>query len=114
MLHYSLHEDDCEVVVIVSLAAGRGVGSSLMDAARSAAATEGCRRLWLVTTKDNTPALRFYQRWGMDLVALHHDALDASRRLKPEIPATGLDGIPIRHELELELRLRPGPGRVGR
>jgi hypothetical protein len=25
--------------------------------------------LWLVTTNDNTHALRFFQRWGLDLVA---------------------------------------------
>jgi hypothetical protein len=40
-------------------------------------------------------------------VALHRDALDRSRELKPSIPATGHDGIPRRHELELELRLLP-------
>jgi hypothetical protein len=29
-----------------------------------------------------------------------------ARRLKPEIPATGAKGIPIRDEIELELLLR--------
>jgi hypothetical protein len=57
-----------------------------------------------VTTNDNAPAIRFYQRRGWDLVALHRDAVNESRRLKPEIPATGVDGIPIRHELEFERR----------
>jgi hypothetical protein len=42
----------------------------------------------------------------MKLAALHRDAIAASRRLKPEIPETGLDGIPIRDELEFELPLR--------
>ena len=30
---------------------------------------------------------------------------EARRTLKPEIPATGRDGIPLRHELELEMPL---------
>jgi len=66
-----------------------------------------CRRLWLITTNDNLPALRFYQRLGWDLVALHRGAVDEARRFKPEIPRVGLDGIALRHELELELLLPP-------
>jgi GNAT superfamily N-acetyltransferase len=93
--------DDCEVVSIN----GYGVGAALLDAAVHAARRLGCRRAWLVTTNDNTRALRFYQRRGWDLVALHRDGVTAGRRLKPGIPELGLDGIPLRHELELELRL---------
>jgi RimJ/RimL family protein N-acetyltransferase len=43
----------------------------------------GCRRIWLVTTNDNTRALQFYQRQGWDVVALHRDAVTAARRIKP-------------------------------
>ncbi|MFB4265695.1 hypothetical protein [Nonomuraea sp. GTA35] len=46
----------------------------------------------------------FYQRYGFDLVALHRNAMDRVRAIKPDIPAES-DGIPIRHELELELLL---------
>jgi hypothetical protein len=60
--------------------------------------------LWLVTTNDNTHALRFYHRLGFRLAALHPGAVEAARRLKPEIPLLGLDEIPIRDELELEIR----------
>jgi len=63
----------------------------------------GCRRLWLITTNDNLRALGFYQRLGLDLCALHRDAVAVARRLKPGIPLTGRAGIPIRHELEFEL-----------
>ncbi|GAA2448341.1 hypothetical protein GCM10010191_77240 [Actinomadura vinacea] len=68
------------------------------EAARAA----GADRLWLITTNDNLRALRFYQRYGFDLVAVAR-----SRALTPSIPEIGLDGIPIRHELELELPLPP-------
>ncbi len=61
--------------------------------------------MFLITTNDNTPALRFYQRRGFRLVALRPGAIDAARRLKPGIPAVGLDGIPLRDEIELEQAL---------
>lgn len=97
-------EDGWELVTLNSAAPGRGVGRALLSAAAGAARAAGCRRLWLITTNDNTRALRLYQRMGWDLVALHRGAVDEARRLKPEIPLLGSDGIPLRHELELELR----------
>ena len=96
---------ETEVVTVDALELGRGVGSLLLDAAGTLARRAGWRRLWLVTTNDNTAALRFYQRAGWDLVAFRPNALAQSRSLKPSIPQLGLDSIPIRHELELELPL---------
>jgi hypothetical protein len=59
----------------------------------------------LITTNDNVAALRFYQKRGFTLAALHKNALEQSRRLKPQIPLLGLDGIPLRDEIELEIFL---------
>ena len=83
---------------------GAGIGSTLLDWIRAEAQRARVTRLWLVTTNDNTRALRFYQRHGFDLVALHRSAVARARALKPQIPLES-DGIPLRHELELELRL---------
>jgi hypothetical protein len=64
---------------------------------------QGCARLWVITTNDNVDALRFYQRRGFCLVRVHRGAVDRSRAgLKPEIPAVGAYGIPLRDEIELE------------
>ena len=93
-------EDGLEVVALLALERGVGVGGALLAEVEREAAHRGTRA-WLVTTNDNTRALRFYQRRGWELVALHSGAVTEARRLKPEIPATGDDGIPIRHELEL-------------
>ncbi len=102
----SVEAGECEIVTLNSAVESKGVGSALIRAARQAALEAGCRRLWLVTTNDNTPALRFYQRRGFRLVALRPGAVAAARSaLKPEIPLTGVDGIPIRDEIELELAL---------
>ena len=106
LLTYRVDGDDCEVVTIDAFPQGSGAGTALIEAAAGAARTAGCRRLWLITTNDNLRALRFYQRRGFRLAALHRGALDRSRELKPSIPEVGLDGIPLRDELELELDLR--------
>jgi ribosomal protein S18 acetylase RimI-like enzyme len=102
---YRLGGRACELVTLDSVREGAGAGTALVDAVAAAARGAGAVRLWLITTNDNLPALRFYQRYGFDLVAVHRDAVARSRRLKPSIPEVGRDGIPIRHEIELELRL---------
>lgn len=103
---YAVRGDECEVVTIRSLHEGCGVGRALLDSVRDAAIEAGCRRLWLITTNNNLRALEVYQRWGLDLVALHrHAVTDARSRLKPSIPVRDAKGIPIAHELELELLL---------
>ena len=105
LLTYRIDGGDCEVVTINAFPRGAGAGTALMEAVAVAARDAGCRRVWLITTNDNLRALRFYQRRGFRLAALHRDALARSRELKPSIPEIGLDGIPLRDELELELTL---------
>lgn len=105
---YAVRGDECELVTIRSLHEGRGVGRALLDAVCDAAVEAGCTRLWLITTNDNLRALELYQRWGMEIVAFYrHAVTEARRHLKPSIPERGAQGIPIAHELELELRLQP-------
>jgi hypothetical protein len=36
---------------------------------------------------------------------LYCNALDHARKIKPEIPLIGMDGIPLKHEIELEMIL---------
>jgi len=105
LLTYALEDGECEIVSLNALVEGRGVGSSLVHEAIKVARLHGCSRVWLITTNDNTQALRFYQRLGMVIVAIYPNAVAESRKLKPEIPEIGMDGIPIRDEIELELRL---------
>jgi ribosomal protein S18 acetylase RimI-like enzyme len=102
---YRIQGDACEITTLCSRDRGRGAGSALIAAVQEVARSTGCRRLWLVTTNDNLPALRFYQKRGFHLVAVYPNALEEYRRLKPQIPHVGLDGIPLRDEIELEIRL---------
>ena len=105
LLTYRIEGPDCEIVTIDSIAQGEGVGTALINAVRERAKVKGCRRLWLITTNDNLNALGFYQKRGFRLIAIYPDALEASRKLKPQISIKAANGIPIRDELELELDL---------
>jgi ribosomal protein S18 acetylase RimI-like enzyme len=105
LLTYYIEGDECEIVTLDSLAEGIGVGSALVDAAKKAATTARCARLWLITTNDNLHAIRFYQKRDFDLVAVHRYAVRRSRKIKPQIPKYGIDGIPLQDEIEMELLL---------
>ena len=105
LITYEIVNDQCEITSLNSLVEGQGIGSALVDAVKDAATTAGCRRLWLTTTNDNTAALRFWQKRGFKLVAVYPDAVEQSRKIKPEIPLIGNDGIPIRDEIEIEMIL---------
>ncbi len=63
------------------------------------------QKIVLITTNDNINAIRFYQRRGFDMAHLYRNMLDISRKLKPEIPLIGENGIPLRHEIEFEMIL---------
>ncbi|MBK9746752.1 MAG: GNAT family N-acetyltransferase [Chloroflexi bacterium] len=105
LVTYRLDGDECEIMSLDSRAEGQGIGSALLKAVQQVARAAGCRRLVLITTNDNTHALRFYQRRGWRLAALHVGAVDDGRRLKPEIPLIGHDDIPIHDEIELEMQV---------
>ncbi len=106
VLTYVIDGTDCEVLTLHAEPRHTGAGTALLEAVERVAREAGCTRLWLITTNDNVDALRFYQRRGFRLKALHAGAVDDARaRLKPQISKTGDYGIPLRDELELELLL---------
>ena len=93
-----------EILLLQAEPSGTGAGTALLETARQVATASGHRRLWLVTTNDNLPAIHFYLRRGLHVAAIHHNAVDADRALKPEIPAVNpVNGLPIRDLIELEL-----------
>jgi len=104
LLTYRTEGSTADLVTINAFAGGR-VGAELLTALADDLRDAGVTRLRVTTTNDNTRALRFYQRAGFRLTALRVDAVTESRRTKPQIPATGADGIPIRDELELMMEI---------
>jgi ribosomal protein S18 acetylase RimI-like enzyme len=105
LVTYRLEGAACEILILHSAAAGLGIGSALIERVCQQAQAAGCHRLWLITTNDNIHAIRWYQRRGFTLAAAHVNALAESRKLKPEIPLVGNDGIPLRDEIEFEMLL---------
>lgn len=112
LLTYAIKEDNCEIVTLDSTKPGIGVGTRLIEAVKQAARDAHCKRLWLITTNDNLNALRFYQKRGFSLVAVHRNAVDAARQLKPQIPYYGNDQIPLRDEIEVEMILEQNEGKA--
>ena len=102
---YYIKRHECEMVSLNAFTKVAGIGTMLVDAVKRTARVAGCSRLWLTTTNDNLDAIRFYQRRGFQLVAVHPNAMEVSRKLKPSIPEVGNFGIPLRDELEFEIRL---------
>ena len=102
---YDFSGSDCEIISLDSLREGQGLGTLLIEKAIGAARARGCQRIFLITTNDNLNALGFYQKRGFELVAVHRGAVNESRKIKPDIPLIGNDGIPLRDEIELEMLL---------
>jgi len=98
-----IENNEMELVTIDSLKPGRGIGTIILNEVVNIAKKENVRRLWLITTNDNMNALKFYQKNNFHLVKIYPNALEESRKIKPEIPEIGEDGIPLRDEIELEI-----------
>jgi DNA-3-methyladenine glycosylase I len=105
LVTYVAGVDGCEIISLDALREGGGIGTALIEAVVEEAGRRGCSRVFLSTTNDNLHALGFYQRRGFELVTIRRGAVDESRKSKPQIPLIGDDDIPVRDEIELELRL---------
>lgn len=105
LVTYTFSEADCEIVSIDSLRENEGVGTNLIGKVIEEAKTNQCRRVHITTTNDNLHALGFYQKRGFQLCALHINAIEETRKLKPGIPLIGENNIPLRDEIELEIVL---------
>ena len=102
---YTMNNKECEIVTIDSLWENKGIGSKLIDKILETAKENKCNRVWLITTNDNIRAINFYKKRGFKITAIHKDALEKSRRLKPSIPHESSTGMAIKDEIELEYKL---------
>jgi len=105
LLTYNIDKEGCEIVTLNSEINNHGLATHLIKKVIEKAKKNGCKRVWLITTNDNTHALRFYQKRGFEWIGFYKNSMDDSRKLKPEIALFGDDEIPIKHEIEFELKL---------
>lgn len=106
LLMYDVKEGMFEIVSLNVLEKRSGIGRALIQSAIHEARSLKCLRIWAITTNDNIAAIEFYQANRFKIARIHKDALNESRKLKPEIPYVGIDGVPIKDEIELELKLK--------
>ena len=83
LITYRILDDRMEILSLDSLHEQHGVGTALLNMAMSYARNSGITKITLIFC----------------------NAVDLSRKLKPEIPLFGIDGIPLKHEIELEMNL---------
>ena len=107
LITYMVYDNLLEIISLDSLHENQGIGSKLLGAVIHEAKERKLQKIVLITTNDNINAIKFYQKRGFDMVRLFHNALDISRKLKPEIPLIGENSIPLRHEIEFELYINP-------
>lgn len=106
VITYNIRDNECEIVTLDSKISNKGLGSKLLNSVIKKARLKNCKRIWLITTNDNSNAIRFYQKRGFEWVGFYKGAIKESRKLKPEIPELGNDNIPIKHEIEFEYKLK--------
>ncbi len=105
MITYNVCGEECEVITLDSKVNNLGLGTQLLNKVIEKSLSIGCKRVWLTTTNDNLNAIRFYQKRAFEWIEFRKDAILQSRMLKPEIPESGYNDIPIRHEIEFEFLL---------
>lgn len=107
LLTYRCDDDAMEVLTLNSTLEGEGIGSALMLMAIEKARELSMVRVWLTTTNDNLRGMGFYQRLGYRMVAVNIGVVDQARKIKPQIPKVGQNGIPIHDEIVMELSIKP-------
>ena len=105
LVTFIVTSDECEVTSLNSLREAQGIGTSLINAVVEESRKHGYKRVFFITTNDNLNALGFYQKRGFELVAVYRGAVNESRKIKPGIPLIGYNNIPLRDEIELEMKL---------
>ena len=103
LITYIIENTECEICSLNSFIENKGIGTNLINKVKEYAKEKNCTRIKLVTTNDNIRALEFYQRRGFTLSNIYKNAIENSRKTKPQIPLFADNGLPIRDEIELEI-----------
>ena len=105
LLTWAHRDGEAELLTLDALTPGQGVGGSLLDAFMDGARPAGIRRVLTTVTNDQLTGMKLLQRRGFRIDAIRPGAVDAARKVKPQIPEVGEDGIALHDELDLSLDL---------
>ena len=102
LITYTIYDDYFEIISLDSKEENKGIGTKLLASVESLAKDNNHKKVRLITTNDNLRALQFYQKRGYYIARIYPNAMDEVRKLKPNVPLIGENGIPLRDEIELE------------
>ena len=105
LITYMIENNECEICSLNSFVENKGIGTALINKVKEYSKENNCIRLKLITTNDNIRGIEFYQRRGFTFANIYINAIENSRKLKPEIPMYADNGLPIRDEIEFEMIL---------
>lgn len=99
---YFIQKNTVLVLTIDNYSEIKGIGTRLLEALAERGRAAGANTIRVMTTNDNTPALRYFQLIGFNLVAFYPGAINTYRIFAPTLPEKGVDGINVRDAIELE------------
>lgn len=99
---FAVFGEGAEVVSLEAFVPGQRYGQLVLGELERRLRARGVRRAWLVTSNDNVGAIRLYLLLGWRLVRVSLDAMEETRRLKPDVPEHGMNDLPMRDEFEFE------------
>ena len=102
LITYMFYDNICEIISLDSKRENMGIGSMLLNKLEKFAKEKNATKMRLVTTNDNLRAQHFYQKRGYHITKVYENAMDEVRKLKPDLPLIGENGIPLRDEIEFE------------
>lgn len=102
LVTYAVYGEEAEVVSLEAFEPSHRYGQSVLAELERRLRERGVHRVCLITTNDNISAIRLYLILGWRLVKVSLNALEETRRLMPTVPQIGLNGLPLRDELEFE------------
>ncbi len=105
LITYMIENNECEIISLNSFEENKGIATRLINIVKALAIKKNCTRLKLITTNDNIRGIEFYQKRGFVFANIYINAIENSRKLKPEIPLYSDNGLPIRDEIEFEIKL---------
>lgn len=105
VLTYDIDGKTCNIISLNSLDKNIGIGTALIEKMETMAKKFNCKKISIVATNDNTNAMRFFQKRGYCMYCVHKNTVERTRRIKPNLPKTGFDNIPVYCELEFIKKL---------
>ncbi len=106
LITYMIENNECEIVSLKSFEENKGIATKLIETVKQLAIENNCTRLKLITNNYNIRGIEFYQKKGFVFSNIYINAIENARKLKPEIPMYADNGLPIRDEIEFEMKLK--------